>query len=195
VYLSRRIIDKRQQSLKGYLRTLQNLRRHAVHKVGIVIGKHSRYMQPFTVMLVRLVDTSCERLRQRIDSRYIIYHTSFDKTGDRTPVFNHHFPTETLQEIEHSGMGLIVAEHLNGHRPRCMQMERSRSIHLRHNLTQHMVCNRIDITIRLRQRLNSRRIRRQRACMDQVRLYPFTFKRMMQVCAYAPCSDNSYFHG
>ena len=66
------------------------------HKATIVIGKDSGHVQSFAVMLVRLVDTGRERLRQGVDSGNVVYVTSFNKTRYATPVIYKVRSTKTL---------------------------------------------------------------------------------------------------
>ena len=99
-----------------------------------IIGKHSGYVQPLAVVLVRLVDAARQTLCQGIDSGDVVDVMPLYETGDAAPVVYQLYPVETLQEIEHSGMRFVGAEHLYRHRTGRVQVQCFRRMNQRHHL-------------------------------------------------------------
>ena len=73
-------------------------------------------------------------------------------------------------------------------------MQRFGCIHQRHHLFEHMVCDGIDLHIRLRQSKDGCRVCCQRTCMNQFGLDSFNFKGMVQIRSYTPSPNNCYLH-
>jgi len=196
MYLSRRLVYQRKQRLERNLRIFQYLFRNAVHEVRIVVGEHAGYVQPLAVMLRGLVNTARQRLRQRVDSRYVVNVLPLDETRNPAPVVYQHFPTETLEEIQYSGVRFVFAEHLFGHCSRGVEMQGFRRMNPGNHIPQCMIRDSVDIDIRLWQtdRFACRTLSGQRSPVNEFRPNAFQLKCVIQVCAHAPGTDNNYFH-
>ena len=79
-------------------------------------------MQTLAVVLVRLIDTAGQILRQRIDGCHIVNVAPLDEARDGGPIIDELRAAEGLEEIHHSRVRFVFAEDRDRHRARSMQM-------------------------------------------------------------------------
>ena len=79
-------------------------------------------MQAFTVVLVRLIDTWCERLRKSINGTDVIDIAPFDKDGNSGKILYQVCFAETLKEIKDTCMRFVFAKNRQRHSTRSVKM-------------------------------------------------------------------------
>jgi len=190
------IVNQRQECLKRYLRIFEYICGNTVHQVRVIVRKHTRYMQPLAVMLVRFVDAARQTLSQRIDRRNVVYVASRDETRDSAPVVNQHVATEALEEIQDSCVRFVLSENVYRHRPGGMQMKGFGRVNHTHHFPQSLIRDGVDIHIKTIQHLVIYHlvIGGKRSSVYEFGLDSFEFKSVVQVRPHAPCSYDSYFH-
>ena len=116
------LVDEREQDLEGNVGVFEHVRREGVHVVSEVVGKDSRDMESFSVVLRRLIDARCERLRQGEDSTEVVYLPALHKDRNLGEVVYQFGFAEGLEEVHDPCVGEGIAKDGNRHRARCMEV-------------------------------------------------------------------------